>query len=178
MENHLWSDLPLDEQGKIMHLFLTTAPSSVVSLDVGEIIYILQWTFEQRRIHVREVSVQESFIDLAMTNRSNDENEFTRLYLPGKDFPTTALYDLLSTLEGKNYKRVRFWTFGSFPPAQKSLQDEYPLLVEERDGEGLTIWFREAQEYYHRKPASSGNANAHGKKDRGVLKRFKRKFKA
>ena len=178
MESNLWRDLPLEEQGKIMHLFLSTAPSSVGSLSVNEILLILQWTFEMRRIRVNEVSVKESFVDLAMTNRANDENEFTRLYLPGKEFPTTALYDLLNTLEGKNYKRVRFWTFGSFPPAQKSLQEQYPLLVEERDGEGLIIWFREAQEYYHRKPSPTGKPTPRGKKEEGLWGRLKRKFRA
>jgi len=177
VEDYLWSKLPLQEQGRIMHLFLNTAPSTVGSLATTEIIYLLQWTFEQRRIRVNAATLGDGYIDLSMTNRSTGESEFVRLYLAGKEIPVTALYDLLNTLEGRKYKRVRFWTFGSFPPAQRSLQDEYPLLVEERDGPALTIWFREAQEYYHRKPAHDTGTQRQTRKPASLWDRLKSFFK-
>lgn len=129
----LWHELPEQDRLEIAEHFKHLPPKrlSVPDLEVGAV--LVQWMLLPDSIEATEIKPCGNGVEMILQNKRDNQREYLRFYT--SDPPVHVIYDVMKTLKGSEYKKVRIYSLTAIGEDQRQLGNPYPHFLEIVDGD-------------------------------------------
>lgn len=139
-----WHKLYKAERYRYIARFMHLDTNQHLQLDMLSRAYLVQWIFTQKCYTIQKADIDNNLLDLEL-----GQAEYARVFLDDR-IPFSGIYDLVTKLKGRTIKRIHIFAFGCFSPAQKQIKKEYPLLIDQRELDGVFKLVSESQCSYQK----------------------------
>lgn len=129
----LWNELTEQDRLEIAEHFKHLPPKrlSVPDLEVGAV--LVQWMLLPDSIEATEIKPCGNGVEMILQNKRDNQREYLRFYT--SDPPVHIIYDVMKTLKGSEYKKVRIYSLTAIGEDQRQLGNPYPQFLEIVDGD-------------------------------------------